>query len=462
MTNWSPLPAREQDRVVSGLTMRWHDRVAFALFVGGMVLLPFSTPAGPDSVVVSFGLPLLALLGCTYWAVWCLRPVLQKAHLPAVCCACALLAGLTVSTLNSPDFIPSAARWFPNALGFCVFLYLLSPNLFRLARPASAPRFQVALVVLVTSAAVMSVYSTVTFLVAVGRWGFGTVIQQRSFGGVLALPWGASNVVASALIYPVFFALYLAQDAARSRPRRVVFKGVAVLLCLAIALTLSRGATIATAIGALILGSLSDFRSRLKLVGTIALIACTLVAVDYWIVSQQQLSAGLGQAFLERIQGQDVGTLNSRTELWSEYVGLIGRAPLFGEGYWSSLFLHQSGPHNIVLNTLVQRGLIGFLLSAPIVVYAAWQIGIELFVTPRTRRNPFFVYAAAGGVASMVHLMVEDANFSQQYMVYSWVFLAVIFLARNELRTKGAMAHHASLRAPQRRAVVPRPDALNQ
>ncbi len=428
--------------------MRWHDQVAFALFVGGMALLPFSTGEGPDSVVVSFGLPPLALLGCAYWAVWCQRPALPRAHLPAVCCGWALVASLTVSTLYSPDLIPSAARWVPNALGFCVFLYLLSPNLFRLARPASAPRFQVALVVLVTSAAVIGVYSTVTFLVAVGQVGFGAVIVTRYFGGVMALPWGVSNVVAGTLIYPLFFALYLAQDAALSRAHRVVLKGVALLLCLAIALTLSRGAAIATASGALILGVLLDFRSRLKLVGTIALIAVTLVAVDYWIVSQQQLSGGLGQAFLERFQEQNIETLNSRTELWSEYAGLIGMAPFFGEGYYSSLFLHQSSPHNIVLSTLVQRGLIGFLMSAPIVVYAAWQIGIELFVTQKRRRNQFFVYAAAGGVASMIHLMVEDAGFTQQYMVYSWVFLAVIFLARNELRTRGTMAHHPMAPSP--------------
>lgn len=444
------------------VTMRWHDQVAFALFVSGMALLPFSTPAGPDSVVVAFGILPLALLGCTYWAIWCWHPAFPREYLPAFSCGLALFAAQTVCTLYSPNFIPSAARWFANALGFCVFLYLLSPNLFRLARPRIEPRFRVALVVLLLSALVLSLYFIVTFVLAVSNWGFGTVIVQRYVGGVMALPWGASNVVASTLIYPVFFALYLGQQAVFSRAWRAAFKGSALLLCLAIALTLSRGAIIATASGALVLGSLLDFRSRLKFLGSIALIACTLVAFDYWIMSQQQLPEGLGQAFLERLQGQEVGTLNTRTELWSEYVGLISMAPVFGEGYYSSMFLHDNGPHNIVLSTLAERGLLGFLMSAPIVFYAAWQIGIELVVTRGRRRKSFFVYAAAGGVASMIHLMVEDANFSQPYIVYSWVFLAIIFVARNQLRTGSGIAHDAWLGGPQQQVSLPRPEALNQ
>ena len=415
--------------------MRWHDQAAFVLFVVGMALLPFSTPAGPDTVVIAYGLPLLALLACTYWAVWCWRPGFQKRYMPALCCGLALFAAQTASTLYSPSFVPSAARWVVNALGFCLFLYLLSPNLFRLTSPATQPRFRVALIVFVTSAAVMAVYFIVTFTLAVSQLGFANVVVQRYVGGVMSLPWGASNVVASALIYPVFFSVYLAQHAIGAKVWRVAVRVVGLLLCLAIGLTLSRGAATATAIGALTLFGLLDVRSRLKFVGYIALIAAALVAFDYWILSQQQLTEALGGAFLERIRGQDVGTLNTRTELWSEYLGFIRSAPIFGEGYYSSLFLHDMSPHNIVLSTLVERGVVGFLMSAPIVFYAAWQVGVELVAKERRRRDSFFVYAAAGGVASLVHLMVEDAHFSQQYIVYSWVFLAIIFLAQRELRS---------------------------
>src|SRR5438046_2952317 len=83
-----------------------------------------SVPAGPDSVVVAFGILPLALLGCTYWAIWCWHPAFPREYLPAFSCGLALFAAQTVCTLYSPNFIPSAARWFANALGFCVFLYL--------------------------------------------------------------------------------------------------------------------------------------------------------------------------------------------------------------------------------------------------------------------------------------------------------------------------------------------------
>jgi len=65
-------------------------------------------------------------------------------------------------------------------------------------------------------------------------------------------------------------------------------------------------------------------------------------------------------------------------------------------------------------------------------------------------------------VASMIHLMVEDANFSQPYIVYSWVFLAIIFVARNQLRTGSGIAHDAWLGGPQQQVSLPRPEALNQ
>jgi len=48
--------------------------------------------------------------------------------------------------------------------------------------------------------------------------------------------------------------------------------------------------------------------------------------------------------------------------------------------------------------------------------------------------------------------MVEDANFTQQYIIYSWVFLAVIFLARKEVRGESNDLGHSSVDDGQLRA----------
>jgi len=441
-------------------TMRWHDRTAFALLLAGLILLPFSTPAGPGSVVVSFGMPLLGLLVAIFSAWWWWRPRVRREYAAALGCAFALLAAQTISTIHSPVLIPSAARWLANVVGFGVFAYLLSPTLFHLPQAATVPRFRVALTVLVASAAVLSLYFIATFVLAVQAYGFLTVVAQRYAGGAMALPWGASNAIASPLIYPFFFALYLTPSAALTRARRLLVKSVTLLLCLAITLTLSRGAILATVFGALLLAALLDVRSQVRLLASLVLIAAAVVAFNYWLVSQQFLSEGIGGAFVERVQRQDIATLNLRTVVWAEYLQLLGKSPLLGEGYYSSVWLHDMTPHNIVLTTFIERGLIGFVLSAAVVMYGAWVIGRDLRLPGLRRRDPFFPYAAAGGVASLVHLMVEDANFTQQYIIYSWIFLAVIFLAHRELGTAHRTACDPPGGAPLRRGAALPPDPL--
>lgn len=430
-------------------SMKWHELIASAGFVGGMALLPFSTPSSPQSQVVSFGLPLLGMLTVIHIVMWCRSPTALREYLPAIAGGFALLFSQTLATIYSPTPLPSAARWVCNFIGFFVFLYLLSPHLFRMSADRSGSRHVIAIRVLVTSAAVMSAYFVITFLLAVREWGFATVIVQRYVGGVMALPWGASNVVASALLFPLFMGLYLARPNTEGGDSRLLRRGAVFVIFIAIAMTLSRGAILATACGLVTLGFLMDFRSRARLVVTIALIIGALLAVDYGIVSPRLPSGGLVQAFLERVQDPDVATLNLRTIEWNEYLESIAKTPFLGSGYYSSLGLHDATSHNLIITTVAERGVIGLLLSAAIVMYAAAQVGKSLLTRELVRRNPVMVYIAAGGVASLVHLMVEDANFTQQYIVYSWVYLAVVFLARQELqRDSSPRPLHSETREP--------------
>ena len=89
--------------------MSWYERVALTLFVVGMVLVPFSTSATPTSEVVSFGLPLLGVLGLVYCGVLCRHPALSKQYLPAIAAGLALVSAQTASSLYSPTPLPSAA-----------------------------------------------------------------------------------------------------------------------------------------------------------------------------------------------------------------------------------------------------------------------------------------------------------------------------------------------------------------
>jgi hypothetical protein len=390
-----------------------------------MCLLPFST--GTTDGVISLGMPFLALLalGQAGGRIAGTRPASRNSS--AATLGFLLIVALSAATLYAPEHIPAVARLIPNIIGFVVFLFLLSGF-----ESGDVPDFEPVAKVYVLSATILALYFLATFLYAVAEVGLAGVFVDRITGGVFSLPWGASNVVASTLILPVFLTFYFSGER-RGSTSAVVFFVARIILLLGIGVTISRGAIFATGLGFVVLSFVSEGKLRRNAVGFLLFLAVAGIILDQWmggLISDQLVSA-----FLGRLQDADVSDLNGRTELWDRFGEEFGKSPLLGIGYYGSLFYFESSGHDLVLTTLVERGIIGFALSSAILVKAA----VTTFQSwrrpkPEHSRN-FFGCMLAGGVASLVHLMVEDANFTQQYIVYSWVALALVFMAERPSRT---------------------------
>ena len=388
-------------------------------FLAGMCLLPFSS--GSTDGVVSLGLPLLALLALGHIAgvVGGTRPPSRNASASKL--GFLLVVALTAATLYAPEHIPAVARLIPNVIGFFVFLFLLSGF-----ETENVPDFERAANAYIISATILAAYFLLTFLKAVAEVGIAGVFVDRITGGVFSLPWGASNVVASTLILPVFLTFYFSGERRASAPTTFYFIARIILL-LGIGVTISRGAIFATGIGFVVLSFVSKGKLRRQAVGFLVFLAVAGVVLDKWLGGV--LSEQLVSAFLGRLQDADISDLNGRTELWDRFGEEFGKSPLLGIGYYGSLFYFESSGHDIVLTTLVERGVIGFALSSSILVKAAVTT-IRAWRVPRhAHSRTFFGCMLAGGIASLVHLMVEDANFTQQYIIYSWVALALVFMA---------------------------------
>lgn len=391
-----------------------------------MLLLPFSSGAGAGSVVVAYGLPFLALAAVGFVLMQAADPRFQVRTLPYVVAGAMLAFALTVATTYAPSIVQSGARLVPNLIGYAVFLYLIDGEL----DPDHAYAARIS-AVYVWSAAVLSAYYLGHFLVELRRIGLLAVLWDRVTGGAASLPWGASNVVASCVIMPFFLTFFLS-DRARWRRSRWAYATARLLMMGTLLVTLSRGAILSVLVGLLGFAVAVGGKQRTRLLAGTAVAVVAILLADHLLhgIITHQFVGG----FLSRFQDQDIRTLNSRTDKYGEFLRLFGRSPLLGTGYYGTIVAVGGTGHNIVLTTLAERGVLGFLFSGVILLLAAWQV-VHGLARSRTRAERLlFLSLFVGGASSLLHLLFEDANFTHQYIIYSWVALALAFVAAEERR----------------------------
>jgi O-antigen ligase len=136
--------------------------------------------------------------------------------------------------------------------------------------------------------------------------------------------------------------------------------------------TQSRGALAATAAAMMVVAwSGSRRRSRLDL----ALLGIALIAI-VWIIA----GGGIVTYLQRGDSAQQLGTLNSRTEVWSEGFRLFHQRPLLGHGFMSArgAFLQTfglGGAHNAFVEALVDGGAFGVIWFAAIIVLGMRSAG---------------------------------------------------------------------------------------
>ena len=397
-----------------------------ALLLLGVLLIPFSSGAGPGSVVVAYGLVPLAVFGTLFVMALSLRPTVPRVVAPAWGAAALLAFALAAGTAYAPRPIESLARSAAGLLGFAAFAFVLSPFYPAPASasgvPTSTRRSEDVVWVLVMSGGLMAAYFLIHYAVAIASVGLLGVVVDRGAGGAMSLPWGSSNVVASCFLFPFFLAFYLGRRE-RSRGRRWAAHLARLLMLVSIVATVSRGAMVALLFGVVAHAVIAGRgRRRGIVVASVAAILCAVVAD---LLNGGQWSGQLLELAGSRLDRTEVSQLNGRTDRWTEFGGLFMQAPLIGAGYFGSFATAGGTGHNLVLTTLVERGLLGTLCSAVVLSLATWRALAGRLRARDAQDRLLFSCILSGGAASLLHLMVEDANSTHQYIVYSWLALAL-------------------------------------
>jgi O-antigen ligase len=255
---------------------------------------------------------------------------------------------------------------------------------------------------------------TLVFWDGQGRTWFGV----SQLAGVTAHPNGMGTVASLAIMVE----LIRVEGMKRPTHWHLLAPVVALLA------TQSRGAWLSAAIGiALYLA----FRSGAQL---FAILTPIVMAVG---LAASTLVEGIAEALAEWSSGGDITTLNGRTVIWESALDAVARNPLFGTGprsfeleYRGDILglgnlISSSNAHNQIVQTLVERGVLGLLILAVLVVILfrnALRLGgsaragllgvLAVFVSRFIVETPLYVSTASlnGALLVIVTVLIASAQ----------------------------------------------------
>lgn len=261
-----------------------------------------------------------------------------------------------------------------------------------------------------------------------------TWLGLSQLAGVTPHPNGMGTVAALGIMVE----LIRLEGSKRGKPWHIV---AATLVLLA---AQSRGAWLSAVIGLIIY---LVFRSGARLLITLApvLLATVLAA--------STLIEGVANAMSQWSAGGDISTLNGRTTIWSAALEAVTRSPVFGVGpksfdleYRADVLglgglISSSNAHNQVVQTLVERGVLGLLILLVLVAV-------------------LFRNAVQGGGPARAGLVAVLAVFVSRFAVETPLYISTVSLngamvivvvvliasARNESRSQAAI-HRAFRRS---------------
>jgi O-antigen ligase len=209
----------------------------------------------------------------------------------------------------------------------------------------------------------------------------------------------------------------------------------------AIGLTASRGALIASIIALLIVPMTMSQLSPGKIAAAIILLfASGAVAVAY-------IPATSWQRFATTRTQVESGTMNSRVTIWREGFKAFAKAPILGYGTSSFNWTVHSQAHNSYLAVLVEQGLVGFVLFALIFI----AVLTKVLKMPKMERRFALVLFATVGVA-ILPLSWDDRK-------PVWVILALLTSLAGVLATQALNYQAVAPRIPRRPEVFARQPA---
>lgn len=267
-------------------------------------------------------------------------------------------------------------------------------------------------------------------------------LKVAEFGGVkewAQVAWGRNNLLGGLLIMAV--AALFPFLMARTLWMKTVAYGAMVLMLVAIAITMSRGAMLSLAMGVILwLGAYVTRRQRgLMIILDLLRILIFIVAIGIigWLLVPPGVRDHLFYVFkvlLTQI-GSDPES-NDRIQKLTVAWYVISSNPIFGIGVGNqnTLVFYGGSAHNLIVETLLETGLIG---TVPLVI-ALWKIFREGIACWKLEargglRIGSFALVFLGG--SFVDNCIEPHFWGVQYAYAFWIGVALIFSARRIVKT---------------------------
>jgi hypothetical protein len=389
--------------------MNYSNDFATKLFKSLLLLtvlfLSFST-SKEQGGVVTFASPFLGLIILFLFPFAILKILKIDGYIFVVSLAYLLVMG--VATLLSFDLLQSFVRYFYYIVAVFIFWFILV-TYERLGISANYLASKIQL-----SGLILSLYFIGNFIYQSLDNNIVHVLYERQVGGLMSLPWGASNVVAQVLLLSMFASLFVG---IRSR-----YSDIAVfLIFVCIVITMSRSVLL---LSIPILIMYYGFGRFSMIMAVVCVIASYLVMT---FVTDQVDMTGFYEFIERRTNSKELMSGNDRFELSTSKIEYFLRHPLEPVGFYSSINQFQSTAHNYWVTTLVEQSLVALMVS------------IILFVLFFARACVLGVKFGFGFFLIMLGLSVEDPQFTQQYTILLWfVFLLIQISYEQRLKLKDA------------------------
>jgi O-antigen ligase len=395
-----------------------------------MCLLPFSTGAGAGSFVISFAFPFLILLALLILGNFITRKerINYSSDLKlTIICALLHVFCIFITSLMNQSLVLSFARAIFDLVGFAIFLYVTSNS--SICKDAILAYNKITLI-FISSGFIMSVYFILNFLLAVQQNSLDKVLLERENGGLMSLPWGASNTIAACLMMPFFLALDRVFNQKPGKRNRAAKNNntfmffVMLTIIAAIVITQSRNVISTLVLGMVSIGFLTkNTKPTLIFLGILAILFVVIISL-YGQDLDTIFDARLGDG------AADIGGFNGRTSLWEISIAYFINHPLEPVGYFGMLVELGHTGHNVFLTTLIEQGIFG------LIAYLLFLINNLSFCTKKiftkslsslTKRRMILYLIAI--LSILLQLQFEDSNLTAQNILYQWVFLALMYLS---------------------------------
>jgi hypothetical protein len=374
------------------------------LMLLSMVLLAFSTTKEQGGVV-TFASPFLGLLVLLLLPIALFR--FPKIDGYAFVIAIAYILVMGVASLLAAELLQSMVRYFYYLVAVCIFCCVLAvyPRL-------GVSQDYLARMILLAGFS-LSAYFIGNVVYQSMQHNFIHVIYERQVGGLMSLPWGASNVVAQVLLLSMFSALFIERkDFATSFFMMTIF--------LTILITMSRSVFVLSLPLLVLYFGLTRF-----LIIMAIFIAFMAYALWNYAIDLVDLSS-LQDLIQRRTNTAELLSGNDRFSLSYSKIEYFLRHPFEPIGFYSSLHTFQSTAHNYWVTTLVEQSLFALLVST------------ALFLLFFARASLLGKQYGFGFFLIMVGLSVEDPQFTQQYTVMLWlVFLLIQISYEQRVKQRG-------------------------